>query len=391
VALSTCGADDGPGTLPPREFEPVVAPGFFGINGQALRPLAEDGDVALLDRHLAQLAAGGVDFVRANVDWPRLEPMPPRRDGHRYDFSGLDAWVRALSLHGLSWSAVVMGVPTPQWAADPGALKVCGSRAVPRRSADVAALAGALARRYGHRGTFWRQNTELTPRPVSEYELWNEPNLGSFWCPLPDPAAYAAVADASADAIDAADPRATLVLGGLAAFHRTEFVAPGDAHHAVTGFLDRMLAARPELRRKLDVIGVHAYGAAPRGVLDRLAEQRRAIDATALRGKPLSFNETGWYTSGIGPLPPVDEEQRAAYLAETTDAVARSNCGLASFAPHTWTTREVDPLDIEDFYGIADPKSGDPYPSADAYISQVLLFEGRGPEPPPAQLARICD
>ena len=390
LALAACGTEEGEPSLPAREHEPAVAPEFFGINGQGLRPLAEDGELSLLDAHLAQIAAGGIEFVRANVDWPRLEPDPPRAGKHRYDLGGLDAWVEALARHGLRWAPAIMGVPTPEWAVDHDAAKVCGLRAFPARNADYAALADALARRYGQGGTFWREHPELEQLPVTDYELWNEPNLGSFWCPIPDPASYASLADAGADAILAADPAATLVMGGLAGFHTTEANGPGDARYASAAFLRRMLAARPALARKLDVIAVHAYGARGDGVLRALARQRAAVDAAGLTAKPLAYNEVGWYTSGVGATPAVAEEDRAAYLAQVTDAVARSNCGVESFAPHTWITREQDPLEIEDWYGIADPESGEPYASGEAYLDQVLLFEGRGDEPPPTESSGIC-
>jgi hypothetical protein len=390
LAAGACGEDEAPPTLPARQFEAAVPPGFFGVNGQGLRPLAADGELELLDEHLARIAAGGVDFVRANIDWPRLEPDAPRAGEHAYHFDGLDAWVRALAHHGLTWAPAIMGVPTPQWAVDRDAAAACGLRAYPARNADFAALAGAIAERYGRGGAFWRGHPDLPRLPATHFELWNEPNLGSFWCPIPDPEQYAALADAGADAILAVDRGATLVLGGLAGLHKTEVRGPGEAWVAAAAFLRRMLAARPGLERKLDVIGVHAYAATAAGVLDALARQRAAVDSTPLRGRPLALNEVGWYTSGVGPQPAVPEEERAAYLAEVTNAVARSNCGIESFAPHTWVTVEQNPASLEDWYGIADPGTGEPYPTATAYLDQVLLFEGRGSEPPPTQTAAIC-
>ena len=301
VVPAGCGdPSDAPPSLPPRSFEPLVGDRYFGVNAQGVRPLADTGELEALDRHLDEIAAGGIDFLRTNIDWPRLEPGPPGPSGHVYEFAGLDRWMTAVAEHGLEWRVAVMGVPTPHWAVDPGAAKVCGLRGAPARAADVGALAGALARRYGRSGSFWRLHPELDPRPVVDYELWNEPNLGTFWCPVPDPERFAAVADAAADAILAADPRATLTLGGLAAIRRTTISGPGNAQMSSLEFLRRMLAERPRLAGKLDTIGVHAYGAGPAGVLEGLADQRRAVDRAGLAGKPLSFNETGWYTSGLG-------------------------------------------------------------------------------------------
>ena len=392
AAPAGCGdpADPSP-TLPPRDFEPLIADRYFGVNAQGLRPLAEDGELETLDRHLREIAAGGVDFLRTNIDWPRLEPAPPGPAGHVYEFGGLDAWMTAVAEHGLEWRVAVMGVPTPRWAVHPGAAKVCGLRAAPARAADVAALAGALARRYGRGGSFWRLHPELEPRPIVDYEIWNEPNLGTFWCPVPDPERFAVVADAAADAIRGADPRATLTLGGLAAFRQTAVTGPGNATMSSVEFLRRMLAERPALAGKLDAIGVHAYGARPAGVLDGLAYQRRAVDRAGLAGKPLSFNETGWYTSGLGAVPAVDEPTRASYLAAVTDAVVRSNCRIESFAPHTWLTNELQPTNLEDWYGIADPQTGQPYPTGQAYTDRVLFYEGRGESAPEAgRTVEIC-
>jgi hypothetical protein len=396
LAVAGCGGADpepaGP-QLPRQEFEPAVPEGFFGINGQGLRPLAENGQLDVLEAQLAQVEAGGIDFVRANTDWPRIEPTPPSGEQHAYDLTGLDAFMGALADHGIAWEPAVMGIPTPQWAVDPTAAKVCGLRSPPARVEDLAALAGALAERYGRNGTFWEENPDAEYVPVTRYEIWNEPNLASFWCPVPDPSAYAALADATADAIRAVDPRATLILGGLAGFETTVIDAPGQGHYSSAEFLERMLAERPALARKIDVIGVHAYGPDPAEVLRSLAYQRSAIRQAGLGDKPMSLNETGWFTAGAGgPMAPVDEETRAPYLGEVTDAVTRSrtSCGIDSFAPHTWVTAELNLGTVEDWYGIADPQSGEPYSTGLAYIDEVLSFEGRGEEPPPRAAENLC-
>jgi hypothetical protein len=385
-----CGGGGGPPELPARSNPPAVGDAFFGVNGQGLRPLADEGELELLDTQLDQVAAGGIGFVRANIDWTLVEPAAPTADGRGYEFAGLDDWMRALAEHGLRWQLQVVGVPTPHWAADQTALAVCGSRAAPAGPADFAALSGTLARRYGRGGSFWDRNPDLRYLPVTEFELWNEENYGAFWCPTPDPAAYARLASASAAAIHAADPRAEVVLGGLAGFRETAAARPGlPAHDSSTEFLRRMLAAEPELAREIDIVGVHAYGHDAAGALATVAFQRQAVDASVLRGKPLSVNEIGWYTAGNGP-DVTDEASRARYLGEITDALAESDCGLASIAVHSWISAESNPANPDDWYGIADPSTGEPYDSGRAYIDRVLLFEGRAEEPPPTARTRVC-
>jgi hypothetical protein len=393
IVAAGCGGAEtpqAPDQLPPRQHPAAVPDGFFGVNGQGLRPLAEDGRLDQLGEQLDRIAAGGIDFVRANIDWTRLEPAGPRQGRHSYDFTGLDAWVRALAQRGLRWQLQVVGVPTPRWAATAADLRICGARAAPARAADVAALSDALARRYGRGGSFWDAHPDLAYEPVTEYELWNEENYGAFWCPIPDPGAYAAVAELSARAIHAADSRADVVLGGLAGFRDTRVEASGAAAHISSDvFLRHMLVARPELDREIDAVGVHAYGHDATAVLDTVAFQRQAVDASALRSKPLSVNEVGWYTAGVGP-DVTSEETRADYMGEVTHDLAESDCGIASLAPHTWISAETDAANAEDWYGIADPETGEPYPTGVAYIDQVLLFEGRADEAPPTTPTAVC-
>jgi hypothetical protein len=102
VVAAGCGGTEtpeAPDQLPPRQHPAAVPDGFFGVNGQGLRPLAEDGRLDLLGAQLDRIAAGGIDFIRANIDWTRLEPAAPRHGRHSYEFGGLDACVKALQVH----------------------------------------------------------------------------------------------------------------------------------------------------------------------------------------------------------------------------------------------------------------------------------------------------
>ena len=76
----------------------------------------------------------------------------------------------------------------------------------------------ALARRYGRGGSFWKAHPRLPYEPITDYEVWNEPNFGRLWCPKPDPGAYARLYLAARSAVQAVDPKALVLVGGLAAF-----------------------------------------------------------------------------------------------------------------------------------------------------------------------------
>lgn len=365
VAASACGEED-PDT-------PAVPPGLFGINAQLLQPLSAAGRIEEIGLHLDAIAALGLDFVRTNLDWGIIQPLAPTDP----EWTSTDAWVRAVAERGLRWQPTVMGTPTPNWAADPEALAAGCAEASPGRPATYAALLRALVRRYGREGEFWAENPDVPYEPVVVYELWNEPNHYWFWCPRPDPEAWAGVALAGARAVHRVDPQARVVSAGLAPFQSNEGEPPQSL--APDEFLARALSAEPELARQIDVVGVHPYGGTAEEVISTLAWFRGIVDATSLRGKPLSVNEVGWATQG-GSGYVSAEEDRAGFASAIVPAIARSSCRIEAIALHTWITAELDPANAEHWYGVAGPASAEPYATALAYATRAA--ELTGSEPP---------
>ena len=310
-------------------------------------------------------------FVRANLDWSRIQPTKPGslEDGS-FDWEADDTWVEALATRGLRWQPTIQAAATPTWAADPKAVASgCDADSPPRSPADYAELLRALAARYGSDGRFWRENRDLPYLPITDYELTNEPNFDRFWCPRPDPRAWARLVLAGARAVHAADPKARVVSGGLAPFR--EGTARPPRTLAADRFLRRALRAEPALAREIDVVGVHPYGGTPAAAANALQWFRRIVDATALRGKPFSANEFGWTTSGReGPVVG-SERVRASFVAEATVALASVECGVVAIALHTWTSPESDPRNAEDWYGVAGSMFGKPYPTALVYAGEA--------------------
>lgn len=375
VGLAGAGCGDSSDGAPNADGD------FFGVNGVILRAWSSQGLDELVERHLAEVETTGAGFVRATLGWQRIEPLPPVGDARRYSFDDTDRWVAALARHGLRWSVMGLGVPTPGWAADPTAPARCGGQRPPARAQDLASVMAAIAERYGSAGTFWAAHPELERLPIREYEVWNAPNNGGDWCPAPDPEAYADLFAATAAAVADADPAASLVVGGLGAFGSPDPGATSSANLPPGEFLRRVLAYRPELRAAIDAVGIHVYAPDAAGVIAGVVEFRREIDAAGLPGVPLSWNEVGWPTAGDGGLPATPEAERAELIGAATAAAGRIGCGIVSFAPHTWVTPEVDPSDPEDWFGIADPVTAEPYPTALAYRDAVAGAEPNLTEP----------
>lgn len=141
---------------------------------------------------IADTKALGAHWVRVFATWPDLEPQ-----------RGVFApnWVASYeqlfrSLPGGA-KVIIDVVDTPRW--ETGSADEHSPPADPN---DYAAFIGALAHRWaGH---------------VAAYEIWNEEDLPEWWSGGPNPGAYAQLLKSAYPAVKAADPSATVVLGGLA-------------------------------------------------------------------------------------------------------------------------------------------------------------------------------
>jgi polysaccharide biosynthesis protein PslG len=257
-----------------------------------------------VDRTVALLQDAGVRWVRMNVSWSGLE-AGGKGAWNAGMLTDVDYAVDAAHRAGLQ-VLMPMADGVPYWAsADPSKAVVGG---VPQWNhywrpvsfADYADAFGHLVRRYSARG-------------VHDYEVWNEPNLRRFWPSGPDPAQYAAMLHAAAPAIRAADPSATIVLGGLS---KSDYP-----------WLERLYAAGVD-RSDFDAVAIHPYTGSvdPKMCWKQAGTDRAAIDAfcaidavhDTMRAagdgdKPLWLTEFGWstYSGAYG----VSEERQAEYLA----------------------------------------------------------------------------
>jgi polysaccharide biosynthesis protein PslG len=320
--------------------------GFFGVNPGDLFKQPQ----SKWDQHLQKIADDGVQVVRMGAWWSDLEPGPPANGVHHYSWSDIDKQVVALARNGLQWEPLLCFSAT--WGSS-----VDGDyNAAPRGTENFALFAAALTKRYGPDGSFWTEHPELPKLPVTAYEIWNEENAKVYWHPS-TPEDYADLYAASRSAIKSVDPRARVVLGGLAASNGGSVIAPAD-------FLRAMYAHRPDLKGNVDAIGFHPYAQDPQSVYAKIAEFRHDLDDIAGSGVPLELTEIGWTTVDVS------ESQRADYMRDVTSTLAHTDCNVERVSAYAWLGPEQNASDREQWFGIA-RADGSNKPTADAYAAVV--------------------
>jgi hypothetical protein len=340
--------------------QPAPASEQFGANVNLLFNNGTESQHQI-DAQVQALRQTGATLARGDAFWEAAEPAPPVDRVRRYDWAFDDEIAGALAAYGLRW------LPIIDYSA-PWAQSVTGQDHSPPRSAsDYAAYAAAMAARYGPGGAFWRSHPELTATPVETFEIWNEPDSGEFWTPTPDAARYADLYIAAREAIDAADPSARVIVGGLT---------------NPTSFLPAMIAARPQLRGHIDGVGIHPYGT-PGVVLAKIRNDRATLVALGMAGVPLYATEFGWTTTPPGALDYVPAGRRPAYISATVAALGHLDCGLAASILYTWYSPQRDPADSQQWYGI-DSLTGAPTADTDAFAQGLRRAEA------PARTPRIC-
>jgi hypothetical protein len=144
-----------------------------------------------VNKTLDMMQSAGVNTVRVMIPWAGIEPTKGT-----YNWTRVDTIVNAANARGMSVLGMVNS--TPQWAAQAGQPALSGP---PASNAVFADFTKRVATRYTGK--------------ISAYEVWNEQNATVFWSTGADPAAYTAMLKAVYPAIKAADPNATILVGGL--------------------------------------------------------------------------------------------------------------------------------------------------------------------------------
>lgn len=177
-----------------------------------------DQTQAKLDRDFRCLRDVGAKVLRVGISWQTLEP-----ERGRYHWSFWDRLVRMAVKNHVALIPYVCY--TPEWAASKPEQFW---KQPPADVGDFKHFMGVIAGRYKGK--------------VHSWELWNEPDNQDFW--VGSVGQYAALVKAGADGVHQADPRAIIVLGGMADGYGSFF---------------ETLIQQYQIETLVNVVNVHGY------------------------------------------------------------------------------------------------------------------------------------
>ncbi|HUP33400.1 MAG TPA: hypothetical protein VM184_10240 [Gaiellaceae bacterium] len=287
----------------------------------------------------AAARAGRIEWVREELPWREVEPEAGRWSWERTD--GLMAAAAAARVNVLG----ILAYSAPWASSDPGG----DGRYPPADPAAYARYAAEVVERYGPDGGFWEERPDLDPRPLLAVEIWNEPFSHLSWRPEPDPAAYARLARAAAEAIHAvSDEVEILVAGDLLQVRADGAVVPWLVHlrEADEGLASLVAAYSVHPYPDPRTLGPYDDRSDPRWDFRRV-EVIHDLDPRL----PIWITEIGWATARTADS--VSEARQAEYVAGAVErALGEWSEYVERIFVYSFDRDGEDAQDREEHYGL---------------------------------------
>ena len=302
-------------------------------------PLRDQGYEEILD-YLERIKATNATWVRFDVDLSKIQASGP----DEFNWKELDLLMDALNETGLKGIGIIDY--TPQWARSDRCKD--SDKCPPADFEQYAASVWMVVARY---------------KQIEAWEVWNEPNLGEFWKPYPNATEYTAFLKAVSGAIRAANPNATVIVGGLSrGITEDGVISPAD-------FMARIYAANG--RNYSDAVGIHPYSfpvlpsdkRAGNG-WNQIGELRAVMAKNGDGDKPIWITEFGAPTGGPGQCETtgldwestvgIDHGTEQFQAAMFADAIGlyRNMTAMGPLIIYTLRDPGNDPNEVGDYFGL---------------------------------------
>jgi hypothetical protein len=265
----------------PPATEARAPRGFFGVVPQET-PTRQD---------YSAMAAADAGTLRVAFNWASIQQVKGNcqskaRSGVCW-WGDMDALIGTAAAYGIRVLPIVSGTPRFVSKRKPNKPPLKGTDLKRWR-----AFARAAGERYGRRGYFWRRVYRGDSKPITDWQIWNEPNSRQFWSGHPNGRKYAKLVRASERSLRKADRKSDIVLGGM--FASALVPAPQ--------YLRQFYGVR-RIERHFEEIAIHPYASGMRGLKRQIAKFRRAARKAGDRKVGIRITELGWSSKrGKHPL-----------------------------------------------------------------------------------------
>jgi hypothetical protein len=331
-----------------------VPAGFVGMTSEDVMA----GSPAYRAQTLATQRASGVELIRQKFDWAIIESRP-----RRYDLGWYDGFVLAAASHGIRVLPVLFNAPSFY------ARRRGNAFCPPRRTARMARFARALVRRYGPRGSLWRQNPRVRKLPIRSWQIWNEPNLRVYWCGRPRARAYARMLRIVGKSIRRVHRRAEIVTAGLPASELTGTVP-------LPRYIRQLY--RAGAKRWFTTLAINSYARNRRDLGRLLRGTRRLMNGWGDHAR-IWVTELGWGDRGPRHRFVVGSRGQARRI-RTSYAYVRRSLGrlrLRGVVYYSWRDAPPYPPSYKDMWGLHTGLlrlDGSPKPAYRAFRRAVRAF-----------------
>jgi polysaccharide biosynthesis protein PslG len=329
--------------------------GFVGMTSED----ALAGSPGYRTQTLATQRAAGVELIRQKFDWAIIESSP-----RHYDFGWYDGFVLAAASHGIRVLPVLFN--SPGFYARQRGNAFCP----PRRMARMARFARAVVRRYGPRGSLWRQNPGVRKLPIRSWQIWNEPNLRVYWCGRPRARAYSRMLRIVGKSIRRVHRRAEIVTAGLP-----------DSKLTGTVPLRRYIRQlyRAGAKRWFTTLAINSYARNRRELGLLLRGTRRRMNRRGDRRARIWVTELGWGDRGPRHRFIVGSRGQARRITTSFAYVRRHRQGLRlrGVVYYSWRDSPPYPPSYKDMWGLHTGLlrlDGSPKPAYRAFRRAVRVF-----------------
>ncbi|WP_148616012.1 cellulase family glycosylhydrolase [Nocardioides rubriscoriae] len=278
-----------------------------------------------LRRDLDQMRALGINRVRLDLSWARVEGVQGR-----YDWSQPDRVFTEAAARGIRVLAVI-GYQ-PDWAQRYDS----AGRPLSVDPVGFARFAEAAAVRYRSK--------------VSAWEIWNEPNLQRFWIAPPDAGQYAELVNAVAPRIRVGDPLAPILVGAMSPANDVPDHTAVSPVTFLQGIYDRVAL------RNFDAVSVHPYSypAMPNGTEEwntfyRMNQLRQIMVSHGDGATRMWVTE---YGAPTGTSPDAVSLQQQADMVVAGIREARRRDYVGPLYLYSLRDTAVDPADRESNFGL---------------------------------------